>query len=185
MRRISNIIVAFSKAEDARNIKNILVRHGFSVAAVCGSGAQVIASLDEYHEGIIVSGYRFADMVYQGICDCMPENFEMLLLASQAHLGEEALPGVMQLSLPLRVHDLLDTLGMMEENQERKRKRLRRQPPKRSDRQRQLIQQAKQLLMERNHMEEEEAYRYIQKCSMDSGTNMVETAQMVMSLIDL
>ncbi len=28
-------------------------------------------------------------------------------------------------------------------------------------------------------MTEEEAYRHIQKCSMDSGTNMVETAQYV------
>ncbi|MFR6582545.1 MAG: ANTAR domain-containing protein [Ruminococcus sp.] len=28
--------------------------------------------------------------------------------------------------------------------------------------------------MERNHLSEEDAYRYIQKCSMDSGTNMVE-----------
>lgn len=37
--------------------------------------------------------------------------------------------------------------------------------------------------MERNHLSEEDAYRYIQKCSMDSGTNMVETAQMVLMLL--
>ena len=30
---------------------------------------------------------------------------------------------------------------------------------------------------------EEEAYRHIQKCSMDSGTNMVETAQMLLMLM--
>jgi response regulator NasT len=39
--------------------------------------------------------------------------------------------------------------------------------------------------MERNGMSEEEAHRYIQKTSMDSGTNMVETAQMVISLINI
>ena len=43
--------------------------------------------------------------------------------------------------------------------------------------------EAKELLMERNRMAELEAHRYLQKCSMDSGTNMVETAQMVISLI--
>ena len=32
---------------------------------------------------------------------------------------------------------------------------------------------------------EEEAHRYIQKCSMDSGTNMVETAQMVLSIMNV
>ena len=44
-----------------------------------------------------------------------------------------------------------------------------------------LIKEAKCLLMERNHMSEEEAYRYIQKCSMDSSTSMVETAKMVLT----
>ena len=29
-----------------------------------------------------------------------------------------------------------------------------------------------------------EAHRYIQKCSMDSGTNMVETAQMILSMMN-
>ena len=38
--------------------------------------------------------------------------------------------------------------------------------------------------MERNYLTEEEAHKYLQKCSMDSGTNMVETAQMIMSLIN-
>ena len=50
-------------------------------------------------------------------------------------------------------------------------------------RSREIINQAKALLMERNNMTEEEAHRYIQKCSMDSGTNMLETAQMVISLM--
>ncbi len=31
-------------------------------------------------------------------------------------------------------------------------------------------------------MTENEAFRYIQKCSMDSGNTMVESAQMVMSI---
>ena len=34
-----------------------------------------------------------------------------------------------------------------------------------------------------NGMTEEEAHRYIQKCSMDSGTNLVETAEMVLSMM--
>lgn len=46
-----------------------------------------------------------------------------------------------------------------------------------------MLQEAKNLLMERNGMSEEEAHRYIQKCSMDSGTNLVETAEMVLSMM--
>ena len=32
-------------------------------------------------------------------------------------------------------------------------------------------------------MTEEEAHRYIQRSSMDTGTNMVETAQMVLTMM--
>ena len=46
-----------------------------------------------------------------------------------------------------------------------------------------MIAEAKALLMERNNMTEEEAHRYLQKTSMDSGTNLVETAQMVLSMM--
>ena len=48
-----------------------------------------------------------------------------------------------------------------------------------------ILWEAKAVLMERNHMTEEEAHRYIQKCSMDSGTSLTETAQMVLSMIKL
>lgn len=46
-----------------------------------------------------------------------------------------------------------------------------------------VIQRAKEILMSRNHMTESEAHKYLQKCSMDSGTNVVETAQMVLSMM--
>ena len=45
------------------------------------------------------------------------------------------------------------------------------------------ISNAKMMLMQRNHLSEDDAYRYIQKSSMDSGTNMVETAQMLLMLL--
>ena len=46
-----------------------------------------------------------------------------------------------------------------------------------------MIAEAKALLMERNNMTEEEAHRYIQKRSMDNGTGLTETAQMILSLL--
>ena len=36
---------------------------------------------------------------------------------------------------------------------------------------------------EKNNLTEYEAHRYIQKTSMDSGTNMVETAEMVIRIM--
>ena len=62
---MTNIVVAFSRQGDAKNIKNILMRNGFQVVAVCTSGSQVLSSLEDLSSGIVVSGYRFEDMMYQ------------------------------------------------------------------------------------------------------------------------
>ena len=51
------------------------------------------------------------------------------------------------------------------------------------DQDREMIEQAKAVLMERNSFSEDEAHRYIQKRSMDNGTGLVETAQMILSLM--
>ena len=46
-----------------------------------------------------------------------------------------------------------------------------------------LIERAKALLMEKKSMTEIQAHKYLQKCSMDSGTNMVETAHMILDIM--
>lgn len=57
-------------------------------------------------------------------------------------------------------------------------------PKKRTEREKKIISDAKNLLMERNHLSEEEAHKYIQKLSMDSGNNLVETAEMILIFDD-
>ena len=179
---MTNIVVAFSKGEDGKNIKNILVKSGFQVVAVCTSGAQAFNSLEGLNGGIVVSGYRFQDMVFRELYEWMPENFQMLLVASANRVGDTGLQSIVYLPMPLRVHDLVTTLEMMCQAQTQRKKKQKNKPSKRTSEQEQLIKEAKTLLMERNHMTETQAHRYIQKCSMDSGTNLVETAQMVISL---
>ncbi len=179
----TNIIVAFSRTEDSRNIRNILVRNGFNVVAVCNSGAQAISSLDGLSGGIVVCGYRFADMLYQDIRDSMPSGFGMLLVASASRVGDTPPEGVVWLTMPLIVQRLVETLNRMCDAQTRQRRAMRQKPAGRSQEEVQIIARAKELLMARNSITESEAHRYIQKCSMDSGSNMVETAQKIISLI--
>ncbi|SDH10485.1 ANTAR domain-containing response regulator [Marvinbryantia formatexigens] len=178
-----SIIVVFPKAEDAKNIRNILVRSGYRVAAVCTSGAQVLQVADRIGEGIVVCGYKFSDVMYSDLLADLPESFEMLLIASRSVLELCDDRGIVCLELPLKIHDLANTLEMMMGNLLRRKKRKKLQPKVRSEEEIRLIADAKRLLMERNSMTEEEAHRYMQKCSMDSGTNIVETAQMVFALM--
>jgi len=180
---LANVIVAFSKPEDARNIKNILTRNGFSVVAVCNSGAQALAQAGNLNGGLVVCGYRLTDMLYVALHDNLPSEFDMLMISSPSRRDSRVPEDVVCLPMPLKVHDLVSTLEMMAQTQARRRRKQRQQPKQRSDQEKVVIGQAKKLLMERNGMTEEEAHRYIQKCSMDSGTNLIETAQMVISLL--
>ena len=84
--------------------------------------------------------------------------------------------------MPVKTVDFVNTLHMMFEAQYRRRRRQRTQPAVRNVEERKIIDNAKAILMERNHMTEDEAHRYIQKCAMDSGSKLIESAQMVLSL---
>ena len=159
----SSIVIALPKIDDAKKIRTILNRHGFSVAAVCSTASTALASMSELDGGILICGYKLTDRYYRDVLEDIPSYFEMLLLASGRVIAE-APTSVLTVEMPMKVSDLVNTVDMMLSQQN-------------------YISNAKFLLMERNHLSEEDAYRYIQKCSMDSGTNMVETAQMVLMLL--
>lgn len=180
---MSNIVIAFPKKEVAQNIRKILSKSGYSVQAVCSTGAQALASVNNLENGILICGSRFIDMMYMEIHDYLPPEFQMLLIASPTSIQEREVENLVCLELPMKVHELLQTLEMMEGQIRRRRKRLRNIPRQRSEEDRQMIEQAKALLMDRNKFSEEEAHRYIQKRSMENGTGLVEVAQMILSLM--
>ena len=176
-----NIIVAFPKMENAKNIKSILVKNGFRVNAVCTSGAQVLQHADMLEEGIIVCAGRLQDMMYIQLREYLSPHFQMLVVASAGLWEAEKSENVVSLTMPLKVHELVGTLEMMA-NSLMRRRRKKGRPAGRSEEEKQMIQKAKEVLMARNNMTEEEAHSYMQKSSMDSATNLAETAQMILSI---
>lgn len=177
------IIVVFPKKENAVNIRNLLVRNGLNVTGVTTTGAQALQYADDLDDGIVVCGYKLKDMMYTDLREYLPANYEMLLVASQDKWCDGLIEGVMGLSMPVKTYDLMNTIDLMLTSIDRRRRKHKKQLKNRDPKQQQTIKEAKELLMERNHMTEEEAHRYLQKNSMDSGTNMVETAQMVLSIM--
>ncbi len=178
----TNIIVAFPRIEDARNIKSVLGRSGFSVSSSCTSGAHVLQLVDSLDGGIVVCGYKLSDMLYSDLYQYLPKQFKILLVASEGHWSERDDMDVVFVPMPIKVHTLTETLNMMIETQMIQRRKKRQKPTERNEKEMILIRDAKRLLMEKNNMTEDEAHRYIQKCSMDSGNSMVETAGMVLSI---
>lgn len=177
------IIVVFPNKDNAANIRNLLVRGGMNVTGVCTTGAQALNYADAADDGIVICGYKMKDMMYTELREYLSDRYEMLLIASPGRWSEDNPEGIVGLSMPIKVYDLIDTVEMMLKSVERRRKKRKEKLKKRDPQQQELITQAKELLMARNHMSEEEAHKYLQKSSMDSGTNMAETAQMVLRVM--
>lgn len=180
---MTGIVIVFPRLEDARGIRNLLVRSGFSVHAVCTTGAQAISSLEDLNDGIVISGYRLTDMMYLELKECLPEGFALLLLTTRQHLSECDAGGDMAcLSMPLKVHELVETVHALIRQCERNRRKRRESPREKSPEEMELIDRAKALLMEKKSMTEVQAHKYLQKCSMDSGRSIVESAQMILMM---
>lgn len=157
-------------------------RYGYDDILVCSSASQAIAAANEGDGGIVLCGYRLPDMHYSELYGYLPREFRMLLVASPAKLQECHIGDIMCLAMPIHSHELADTVRtMMMELERPGRKTGRTRVKKRSEKEKKVIEDAKALLMERNHLSEEEAHKYIQKLSMDSGNNLVETAEMILT----
>ena len=177
---MSSIVIALPKIEDARKIRVVLERHGFTVASVCTTASNALSSASELGSGVMICSHRLPDMNY--LSECMPRDFEMLLLAS-ARVICEVPTSILSVQMPIKASDLVNTVNMILTQQERRKRKEKKKPKARSWKEQNYISNAKMMLMQRNHLSEDDAYRYIQKSSMDSGTNMVETAQMLLMLL--
>jgi len=179
---LTNVVVVFPKIEDARNVKNLLARNGYQVAAVCTTGAAALHCADGLVNGIMVSAYKLPDMMYTELKEYLPQGFEMILLVSRNHMGE--CRDVISVPMPFAVRDFLNTMEMTVQAVLRRKRKQKSRPAVRDENGKKAIQEAKAMLMTQNHMTEEEAHRYIQKCSMESGNNMIETAHMLLMMSD-
>jgi len=181
---VGNIIVVFPRMEDAKRIKNLLVRHGFSVPYICCTGSQALACMDSLHGGIVISGYKLQDMVYHHLYGAMPQGFAMLLVASGRVIDGSEARGIPSVMTPLKAHELLQAVASLEERMGRIAREKRQRPRERKPEEQAVIDRAKQALMRRRHITEREAHRYLQKRSMDSGHTLAEMAEMVLCLME-
>lgn len=180
-----NVIVLFAKIEEARSIKNLLLRNGINVTKVCTTGAQAAHAADAYDDGIIICGYRYPDMIFSDLADHIPESFDMIVITSKSHYEECRDSGIVCLTMPLKMQDFIDAVSLTIEEILWERKKRKSRPKERTEEEKKVIKAAKLKLMNNQEMSEQEAHRYLQKKSMDNGINIIEMAYMVLNDNDL
>ena len=75
-----SIIVAFPKIEDALKIKKLLNKNGYETVYTFNNATQVIELANSLESGVVLCGYKLADMVYVELYGYLPKNFTIIFL---------------------------------------------------------------------------------------------------------
>ena len=174
---MEKVIVAFESDKSCRRIKDILEAAGTASCIVCRSSAEVKRVVNKLHITAVVFGYKFPDESAEDLFDDLPASCAMLLVAPRSLLELCENEDIFKLAAPVSKGDLAASVRLLLQMGRRLEKFVR---PRRSDEERSVISEAKAVLMGRNGMTEEQAHRFLQKRSMDTGAKLIQTAQMVL-----
>ncbi len=194
-----SIIVAFPDIIHANKIRDVLLQSGYTVRGTATSGSMTLVQVTSNPGGgLVICGPLFPDMSAGHIQTLLPEDYDMLVLASSGamNIGYEPRDGLYTLALPLRSKDLVASVQMLLDTRQmtsnimmsemrRTESPVKEAPlPKRSPEDQRIIERAKALLMNRNQMSEQEAHRFLQKKSMDNGWKLIDMAKAVLKSQD-
>ena len=113
------IVVVLPKLENAKKVKKILLEHGFQTVFACSSASAALQMVGEYSYGLVISGYRMPDMYYLDLVDCLPRDFESILLGSEETVSQVG-AGILSLTMPVKAYDLVNTADMVLRQLERR-----------------------------------------------------------------
>ena len=174
---MESVIVAFEHEKACMRIKEILESGGVASCLLCRSAAEVKRTVYQQRVGAILCGYKFPDQSAQDLFDDLPPSCAMLMIAPQSMLELVGNQDIFRLPLPVSRGDLLASTRMLLQVS----RRLERQErPRRTEAEQAVVERAKAMLMASRGISEEQAHRYLQKRSMDTGSRLAQTARAVL-----
>jgi len=171
---LDKVIVAFENDNNRRRVCELLESGGMNVIGSFKSGADVIRAVGRMYGCIVVCGYKFPDMTVIDLAHHVGNKAMILVVASQQYLNMIEDEHVFKLATPFSRSDLLSSVKILMQMEGKIFK-----GPRRTGKEAAEIARAKELLMMRNGMTENEAHRFIQRRSMDTGRKAVETARLI------
>ena len=169
---MARMIIAGVSETNRDQMSRLLASSGFSVYRCCSSESSLRRALAECDDSILI---------YLGIIpDCTPDDLvwdygnrlQILWIAKSNVLESCDSPEVFRLSLPTSGQTVLGALEMLNQLHQRK-------MPRRTGAEKELVEQAKQLLMMQLNITEPEAHHLMQKQAMDHGIKMTEYAEKI------
>lgn len=171
-----NIIIALNATKGRDKLSLAIAGGGnYNILPAVNSGADVLKNVIRYGgKGVIICSEMLSDMHYTSLSAMLPDNYKILLIKKSGGSFYEKDANMAMLIIPFSVGDLLATIETLSLHLTPKR------PEKRVKRE--LVEEAKAILIERNKMTEPQAHRFIQKQSMDTRTDINAVAEEIIRL---
>jgi hypothetical protein len=173
---MKSVVVAFESESNRKKISEMLEAAGIQVRYRCKGGAEVIRAIKNMGGGLVVCGYKLADITASDLAYDLAEIASVLMIARASRLDMCDNEYIFKLPSPVNGSELIGSVRMLLQMENRRTKSV---PSERDPEEEKLIQIAKQLLMDKNRMTEDEAHRFIQQRSMNTSQKMVETAKLI------
>lgn len=162
-----NIIVAYPSKEMAMQLKNVLEKDGLYVSHVCGTGSSTLGIAADMRSGVIVTASILRDMSAGTLAERLPAGFDIVALSRSGR--EEYMGNLISLPLPLDKSEFLRTVEILVATET--------SFTDRSTDEKQIISNAKSILMNIKQISEMQAHKFLQNESMKKSKKMVEVAE--------
>lgn len=185
----SKAVIALQNVEAGEKIKYALQRNGFLVDEICTSGSEAIRKVRTFEPDILLINFDMPDITGLKVATIAGDENLCSVVLFVTNVQREFCGDLIEdyditmFPKPVSVESLLNTLELILQNRRRLSKlenelsRLKRELDDRK-----LVEQAKGIIMKKKSVSEAEAYRRIQKMSMDSRVAMREIAKKVIQL---
>lgn len=177
---MDRIVVAFTRSASREIICNLIQESGFTLQGSFRSGAEALKTVREMGGGVVVCGYRLADMTADELASSLDGRGRVLVVGSPSNLSLVTHPGICCVSSPISQSTFYDALSALLKEDEL----AARTPPRRSPEETALIQRAKALLMQQG-MTEQQAHSTLQQHSMRSRCKLVDVARQIIGENDV
>ncbi len=188
---LPEIVIAINNIELGGKIRNVLNNSGFNVLDLCLSGNEAIRKVRMLRPEILIANYELPDTTGLELSKIVAGDklCTVILLTNETQRGyaqgDTIDLDVICLNKPFNKTLLLNTLELVMKNRA-KIKRLENEVNdlKKNLETRKLVDKAKRVLMDKMGFSEPDAYRNIQKRSMDTGVPMKDVARIVIDTIE-
>jgi len=170
---MTRIILAGPSESSRTKLSGMLASSGFRVYRQCGTASELRRTLSECEDCVLVMLGLLPDCKPDDLVWDYGDRVRILLIARPSVLEDCESREIFRLPLPSSGQQILGALEMLTQLH-------RMSLPRRSGASRDVVEQAKSLLMEREGLSEPEAHRTLQRYAMNHGMKMADFAARIL-----